>query len=181
MKKITLEYCGMPGSGATVREAKADAARSIQTLLSEITSPRFIRWRETCVIIFRDRADWGYMIRRMDEAESDVGHFGGSCHGFASLDACDRAARLHLADMVRREGEGVPEIISKAPMSAREVASMEREYMERARRDDAAMVRARAADAAGLTDPNLRHIYITDGQFMPQYAQILAQYPSLAV
>ena len=43
-KTIHLDYCGMAASGATVREAKQEAARKLTSLVSDLTrhSPEIV-------------------------------------------------------------------------------------------------------------------------------------------
>jgi hypothetical protein len=44
MKKITIEYCGMQGTGQTVKEAKQEAARKIETFLSVDHTPKVVSY-----------------------------------------------------------------------------------------------------------------------------------------
>src|SRR6478609_1422907 len=92
--KINMEYCGMPGAGATVREAKQDAARKIESALSGTYTPRLIRHGDYSAFIWREpMGGWHYKIVDRD----DDGHlYGAGGVTWTESDACTSCAR-HLA------------------------------------------------------------------------------------
>jgi hypothetical protein len=63
--KINLTYCGMDGAGATVKEAKADAARKIETLIAELGRAPHLYLMQIdawTALVARDANGWGYKI-----------------------------------------------------------------------------------------------------------------------
>src|SRR4051812_42854277 len=59
-KIIHLEYCGMDGSGPTVKEAKQDATRKIEALLKETWKPIYIVCRNVSGVLWRDPHGWHF-------------------------------------------------------------------------------------------------------------------------
>ena len=59
-KTIHLDYCGMAASGATVREAKQEAARKLTSLVSDLTrhSPEIVTCGAYSCLVYRDAYGW---------------------------------------------------------------------------------------------------------------------------
>ena len=62
MTTINLTYCGMNGSGPTVKEAKQDAARKIEAVLDGSYDPVVARLNGITGIAFRTPDGWKYTI-----------------------------------------------------------------------------------------------------------------------
>lgn len=60
--KIELTYCGMSGSGATVKLAKQDAARKIEAALAGYYTPTVLRHGDLIGFVWREPAGYCYKI-----------------------------------------------------------------------------------------------------------------------
>lgn len=101
MTTITLTYCGMNGQGPTVKEAKQDAARKIESLLSELDDSPIIRTithgqDKYTMIIFRNSYRWGYEL--IKHGESDRTHY--TSANYDSKDEALTHAFRHIAQNV---------------------------------------------------------------------------------
>lgn len=106
MKQITLEYYGVTGQGATVKEAKADAGRRIQELTNNSISwnPVLITWQDWHIIIMRGLYGWGYKLinpaeeipTRLDLWQCSMGW------KHDESEECIAAACLHLSGLTRQ-------------------------------------------------------------------------------
>src|SRR6185369_7999452 len=105
MTKITLEYFGMPGQGATVKEAKAAAGAAIERALKGDYAPVFVQWRGTRSILSRDPWGWGYRFIHTDAPVQTVSH---CTSGYQDRDECLQAMLNHIADNERVAGDSFP-------------------------------------------------------------------------
>lgn len=145
--KINLEYFGMPGSGATVTEAKQDAGRKIESLLQDLGMPLLLHHKGAVAILTRDTYGWGY--RLFDVSTLKAYQYAGHCSGgFDSREECLKAAVHHLAQNMRRIGEKDAEIFDALPERDRALAR--REFAIEAERDDLFQTRYREALARGM-------------------------------
>lgn len=96
MKTITLNYNGMTGSGPTVKEAKQDAARKIQSALELDYEPRVFTWRGKTGLVWN--TPFG-VVSGYTRGEDDT-RIGGTCHhSNGSMEAACRSMRLNLAQV----------------------------------------------------------------------------------
>lgn len=58
MATVTVTYCGMEGTGRNVTQAKQDAARKIEAVLSGYWSPVLIRGRKYLMLVYREPNGW---------------------------------------------------------------------------------------------------------------------------
>jgi hypothetical protein len=151
MTNINLTYCGMPGSGPTVKEAKQDAARKIEAALADSYMPTVITWRGRIAIIFREPVGgWQYQIGDL-EGEG-LRHFCTVTSWEDRLDA-ELAARRHLADNGRRPGERTSELLEgvRGPKGA-DLLYAQREFARSAAWSD----RLQECMAAGMNEGDAR-------------------------
>src|SRR4051812_8930266 len=104
MTKINLEYFGMPGTGSTVKEARLDAGRRIESFIAESGAPTLLNHRGHLLVISRDRFGWGYRFLETERLAIRTSASHCSC-GMEGFDACLLAAVRHLADITRLYGE----------------------------------------------------------------------------
>lgn len=91
--RISLTYCGMEGSGATVKEAKQDAARKIEAALDGSYAPTLVRgFADDIRLVCRAPDGWN-ILRIDDRKDGDL--FGCSMVG-TKADAIAQA-RMSLA------------------------------------------------------------------------------------
>ena len=150
MTKINLEYFGMPGSGATVKEAKLDAGKRISEALEGSYAPFVLNHRGKLLIASRNpRFGWGY--RFYDEGEMPVYFNADQCScGFDTRDECLLAAVRHLADVTHIEGERDSPLFDA--LGSR-LAEREREtFAYNMERNDTFQARYRDAIARGMKD-----------------------------
>lgn len=104
MTKINLEYFGMPGSGATVKEAKQDAGHRIEQALEGDYNPIVIRFRDHMLVVARDpKLGWGYRIVYPDvKSVRDSLYLQGTED---DRETCIAHAVRHLADILREYRE----------------------------------------------------------------------------
>lgn len=142
--KINLEYFGMPGHGATVKEAKANAGRKIEKALEGSYQPIFLTAGADTVILWREPTGWAYGFLR--DGQISGAHY--SCDN--SQKAVEKAARAHLGANATdwrtcfSAADVHPVVIDQT--DRREIASncrWQRQY--------------RAACDAGLTDNDARY------------------------
>src|SRR5229473_3349469 len=100
--KITLEYFGFQGQGATVKEAKQDAGRKIEALHAGTFQPQLREWRGEAVLVYRTLTGWEYTF---------IQHQGGALrtHGTAMGDGeffnTLRSAERHLVGVAWNVGD----------------------------------------------------------------------------
>ena len=107
MAKITLDYYGMTGTGATVKEAKLDAGRQIEQALNGDYTPSLIHWRQYTVLMAREpRQGWGYRISHpTPEHGETIQERMWLNGGHEDRDACLLQLVKHIADIARPTGE----------------------------------------------------------------------------
>ena len=59
---IRITYYGMDGEGATLKEAKADAARKVERALEGSYTPEMIRFDDWAVLLWREPFGWHYKL-----------------------------------------------------------------------------------------------------------------------
>lgn len=95
---INLTYCGMAGSGATVKLAKQDAARKIEAVLSGYYTPYMMRAGDLLGVMWREPNGYSYKIIRPDTKAGQV--FGNSlCIGSTEADTREAMAS-HMAQNI---------------------------------------------------------------------------------
>jgi hypothetical protein len=93
--QINLTYCGMPASGRTVKEAKQEAARKIESALSGSYSPRFLRHADMLAFVWREPMS-GF-VYRIVYADSNAGALYGNGGAGDDEITATRAAARHMA------------------------------------------------------------------------------------
>lgn len=97
MKTITVNYCGMTGTGATKTRARQDAARKIEEALSGSYTPFVMSYKGMVAVIARDPTStlhsWGYKLYCHDEIGRDVWL---DCN-YETRDVAIQACARHLA------------------------------------------------------------------------------------
>lgn len=92
---IRLTYYGMDGEGATLKEAKADAARKVEAALEGDYAPYLLRLGKTAFLVFRTPlSGWGYAPSIQGRGEGPLHH---NASGYASRAEAIRDARHHMA------------------------------------------------------------------------------------
>jgi len=157
MAKVTIEYLGMPGSGATVTEAKRDAGRRIEEALEGDYSPIVAQWRDHAVLAFRHpRYEWGYRFLN-DSAVQSVSH---CCSGYTSKEECLRAMLIHIADIgmsVSDTPESIdPLFASYFGLKQREIDEIKAEYARRLAYHQEVSARMAEAESIGLSGEDAR-------------------------
>lgn len=147
---INLEYFGMPGSGATVKEAKVDAGTKLERFVTEDATPVLLAHRGYLLCISRSRWGWGYRFWQFAEMKPRTDADLCSC-GFASRDSAVLAAVRHLADVTRNPGERDSELFS-ALRNDRERSHEIAAFADKAAKDDVFQARYREARSRGLSD-----------------------------
>lgn len=103
-KQITMDYYGMSGTGATVKEAKADASRKLQAAMEGDYLPYLLTLRDEMAIVARDPVSgWGYRLIHSDRkpvTECWLNQGYGDSRDEVMLN-CAR----HLIDNVRQVGD----------------------------------------------------------------------------
>lgn len=157
MARVTIEYFGMPGSGATVTEAKRDAGRKIEEALDGDYSPIVAQWRDHAVLAFRHpRYGWGYRFL----GDSSVQAVSQCCSGFTDKEECLRAMLIHIADnamLVSDAPESInPLFASYFGLKQREIDGIKAEYARRLAYHQAVQARMAEAASIGLTGEDAR-------------------------
>lgn len=97
MPTITVDYCGVSGTGKNVTEAKKDATRRIEKALSGSYSPRMLTAGPYAVLIYRDPDGWRSVFCH-DEQGFRESIIGGTCYD--SLRDAEKSVRHHLAALM---------------------------------------------------------------------------------
>lgn len=81
-QQVTIQYCGMEGTGSTVTKAKQDATRKIEFILSGDWTPFVITHHGWIAMIARTPmidAPWGYKLLQVTDATQNLylaSHYG---------------------------------------------------------------------------------------------------------
>jgi len=159
MKQITIEYYGMTGQGATVKEAKQDAGRRISEALDGDYTPLLVTWRGTTAVMSRSpKSGWGY---RFSHGNAPIQEMYQSCT--FEHDRKEALARmlLHIADVEHQEGETEADaLFDAAPIGERKRSELKRDFAERAKQNNLAIFRRRLAESLGITEYNDIHDFV---------------------
>lgn len=157
MARVTIEYFGMTGSGATVTEAKRDAGQRIEQALEGDYSPIVARWRGHTVLAFRHpRYEWGYRFLN----ESAVQSVSQCCSGYTSREECLRAMLIHIAD-IGMSVDDCPESIDPmfepyTGLRQREIDDIKQEFARRLTYHQMIHSRMTEAEKIGLVGEDAR-------------------------
>lgn len=103
-KHVTVNYCGMEGSGRSVTEAKKDAARKLEQAVSGSYEPILLSCRRYAVLVYRKPLGWDYCT-----VADETGFRTSLCAG--SYDDNKQfimdAARWHLAQLAWLPADGL--------------------------------------------------------------------------
>lgn len=159
--KISLEYFGMPGVGATVKEAKLDAGRKIEEALSRDYTPLYIEWRGTICLFFCD-PKYGYGYRFIHRGEAANPHVapiiervwvnGGGNDRQQALYHC----LLHIADVEHKLGDRECPLFDRL-LSGVLLNEAKKEYRQKAVQNDRTNTRYRYAKDIMKLDENACH------------------------
>jgi hypothetical protein len=106
-KQIAIDHYGVSGRGRTIKEAKADAGRRIQEMLTGDYSPHVVTYRGFATLVYREPFS-GWCTRNIaDEDGMRGGTTGGSCHGYADQYEAMKAARMSVAQLSWTEDDGL--------------------------------------------------------------------------
>jgi hypothetical protein len=110
MNRVRVTYYGMDGEGATMKEAKADAASKLEKIVSDTDwTPRFYIDGSQRVLIYRELDGWHYSIVHTDTDNL--------CLQSACADKRDaiRRALRHLAQITWTPDRGltVPDYVTE--------------------------------------------------------------------
>jgi len=148
MTTIHLDYFGMPGSGSTVKEAKLDAGRKIESAFEGSYAPVLLNHRGTLLVISRNpKCAWGYRMFDLNELKPRTVADHCSC-GFQSEEEALLAAVKHLADIKRQHGERDSDLFDL--LRGREQADARREFSSRAEWADDYQDRYKLAIESGM-------------------------------
>lgn len=97
--RVSIEYCGMPGQGGTLKDARADAARKLTTLVDDVcVGPRMVRVAHFAALVWRDLAGWSYSPLNLSGTLPAAGRLYG-CSGAETEREAVRAAVHHMAQL----------------------------------------------------------------------------------
>lgn len=158
--KISLDYFGMPGEGATVKEAKADAGRKIERLVDESGNGlRVVAFRSSHAVVWRSKHGWSYaLLSHGDDKRPKSGSEYG-CSSFDTVDEATISAARHIADLVWSHGVNDDRQFFSDALGEMLPARLVRPADVRDLTDRAAWQRRyRAAKNKGHTDNECHHI-----------------------
>ncbi|MFI5294363.1 MAG: hypothetical protein ACHQ0Y_04990 [Thermodesulfovibrionales bacterium] len=95
MKTISMEYYGFTGKGRTVKEAKSEASRQMQSFIKDAEGGPTIVMVDTIAVVFsRIKHSWQYQLIG--------GEFTPQCahSGYESKKEAERRARMHVVQSV---------------------------------------------------------------------------------
>jgi hypothetical protein len=96
--KITLEYFGFQGLGATIKEAKQDAGRKIEALHAGSWDPVLVSWRGETILIYRTLE--GYYSRFLQHGGDPLKVSAGcQLHGNDDLKSAIRSVQNHVVQL----------------------------------------------------------------------------------
>lgn len=114
MARVTIEYYGMDGTGATVTEAKKDAGAKITAALTGSYTPHVLTHKGYAILIWREPNGWHNRIIAdpSDGIRTDSRGMG-FCPGDSERDAI-RGAQRHLAQLGWQHDDGpeAPEFLT---------------------------------------------------------------------
>lgn len=112
--QINLTYCGMGGTGKTVKEAKQDAARKIEAVLDGNYFPRILSYRDISILVYRTPQGWHTTIIRDDGKMMEGLLTSSSMHETAS--EATSVAQVQLAQLgwKRDDGYTMPDFLTDA-------------------------------------------------------------------
>lgn len=90
MNTVTVQYYGVHGTGATVKEARANAGRKVQAAMERHYSPTLVKWCGMLGIVLATPEGWTYTIVWPDTTDGT-----NSC-------PCIQGARDDRAEVLRR-------------------------------------------------------------------------------
>ena len=100
-KTVTIQYCGMQADGATVKEAKQNAARKLEAAISGDYTPKIITTPggKYTAILWREPEWYCYSVldndKRREAGRESLMY--GSSSGYKTMADCETSARNHLA------------------------------------------------------------------------------------
>lgn len=103
--KVTVEHCGMAGSGRTVTEAKQDAARKITKALAGSYTPWTAVVGDQTLLVFRDPEGWHYQVISNQDAPRFC--YGSCVEQGRTFEEAREAGCFHLA----QNCESIPNIL----------------------------------------------------------------------
>jgi hypothetical protein len=150
-----VNYLGMDGTGQTAKDAKADAARKIETAMEGSYTPIVLTAGGETIVCYREPAyGWSYSFVRN-------GRLSGGCSGNYDRETVEKTARRHLGANATNWrtyfGPDDVDSIVEDPADRKDIASgcsWQRKY--------------HAAREAGLDDDNARYFIGGFTQFMSQ-------------
>jgi hypothetical protein len=128
-KQITLQYCGMEGTGETVTKAKQDAARKIEAMLAADYTPKVVAYKGNAFLIWREPTPYGHIsiqsCRIMEKGEMVAPLSRGSTTHGGARDVADVVSQymLHLAQEAWDGQEEQSEFLRLRPDLQREFTS----------------------------------------------------------
>lgn len=94
MKTIKVDYFGFEGSGPTVKEAKADAAKKLMAFIKDAEhGPRFLKIEDYLIVTYRTYGTWAYRLFYPGCGT------GAECIGMATQEQAEKQGRHHAAQM----------------------------------------------------------------------------------
>lgn len=76
MQQVTINYCGMEGTGTSVTKAKQDATQRIERVLSGQWDPYLLVHKDWCAIVVRQPSpqpeQWGYKVIQQGEQSQNL-------------------------------------------------------------------------------------------------------------
>jgi hypothetical protein len=162
-KTIRIEYYGIEGEGATVKEAKANAGQSLIGIVRDLEEgPLVVSFRGWAKMIWRGKYGWN---ERFIQTEGGPIEMGSAClHGGGSREDAVVHATRHIADCawtfeVEDDAAYAAEAFAKLPRGRRDEAV--REFLYRIgwqRRVRAAMDAGWSQDDARCVADGLQHL-----------------------
>ena len=105
MATVTINYCGMEGTGRNVTDAKQDAARKIMAALSGSYNPAVLECRGWTILLWRTPDAW-YSRIIQQKGEPVTNSPSTNWEGDDREEAI-RSARAHLAQLAWRHADGL--------------------------------------------------------------------------
>lgn len=155
MKQISLEYYGVTGKGATVKEAKQDAGRKIEKIVEGDYTLRVVRTKRFTAVIWNTPNGWVSRIITTPEEQMINRVWPSQYHGEDVESAMDRVA-YHLCQLEWKPCDTEPALELPASYKAEweSWVSFQRRYAE-ARRKGMSDTDAHAYAVRNPTRPEL--------------------------